>query len=58
MEGAGEDPGRETAWYEAEAGRLVVMRDSKDPEGPWLWVSPAAWEAFRLGIRSGGGKGG
>ncbi|MFJ8671280.1 DUF397 domain-containing protein [Streptomyces sp. NPDC093589] len=24
----------------------IHVRDSKDPQGPHLWLSPAAWAAF------------
>ncbi|WP_214325584.1 DUF397 domain-containing protein [Nonomuraea sediminis] len=33
--------------------RLYVLRDSKDPEGPRLFFTPAEWEAFRLGMKDG-----
>ncbi|MFG2086999.1 MULTISPECIES: DUF397 domain-containing protein [unclassified Spirillospora] len=32
---------------------MVGVRDSKDPEGPKLAFSPAAWDAFTGGIKSG-----
>ncbi|MFH9354148.1 DUF397 domain-containing protein [Kitasatospora sp. NPDC017646] len=32
---------------------LVPVRDSKDPHGPALGFSPAAWRAFVAGIRAG-----
>lgn len=37
------------------AGRLdtVPVRDSKDPAGPVLAFSPAAWVAFVSGVRNG-----
>lgn len=28
----------------------VAIRDSKDPHGPLLVCSPAAWDAFRGGV--------
>ncbi|MFF9640047.1 DUF397 domain-containing protein [Kitasatospora aureofaciens] len=31
----------------------VPVRDSKDPHGPALGFSPAAWRAFVAGIRAG-----
>lgn len=31
----------------------VAMRDSKDPAGGALVVSPAAWRAFAAGVRAG-----
>jgi hypothetical protein len=30
----------------ANAARTVGVRDSKDPEGPRLAVSPAGWRSF------------
>ncbi|WP_030921865.1 DUF397 domain-containing protein [Streptosporangium amethystogenes] len=32
---------------------LVAVRDSKDPVGPTLAFSPAAWNDFLTGVRSG-----
>ncbi|MEU0517887.1 DUF397 domain-containing protein [Streptosporangium sp. NPDC006007] len=32
---------------------LVAVRDSKDPSGPALTFSPAAWSDFLAGIHSG-----
>ena len=29
----------------------VLVRDSKDPDGGWLDVAPAAWEAFLAEVR-------
>lgn len=31
----------------------VLMRDSKDPDGPTLAFTTAEWEAFVAGIRAG-----
>jgi Domain of unknown function (DUF397) len=31
----------------------VAVRDSKDPDGPALVFTPAAWDAFRSGVRRG-----
>ncbi|MER7846586.1 DUF397 domain-containing protein [Kitasatospora sp. NPDC096077] len=31
----------------------VPVRDSKDPHGPELTFTPAGWQAFIVGIRSG-----
>jgi len=31
---------------------LIAVRDSKDPSGPMLTFSPAAWNNFLAGIRS------
>jgi hypothetical protein len=35
----------------ADGGRAV--RDSKDPAGPALAVTPAGWAAFTAGVRHG-----
>ncbi|MFJ4189103.1 DUF397 domain-containing protein [Kitasatospora sp. NPDC089509] len=32
---------------------IVPVRDSKDPHGPALGISPEAWRSFIAGIRSG-----
>ena len=32
---------------------LVAVRDSKDPDGPRLAVTPAQWRAFLAGARRG-----
>lgn len=32
---------------------VVAVRDSKDPEGPMLSVSPAEWRAFLSSLRQG-----
>ncbi|MEO3874118.1 DUF397 domain-containing protein [Nonomuraea sp. B12E4] len=31
----------------------VVVRDSKDPHGPWLVFTPAEWDAFTHGMMDG-----
>ncbi|HLX48835.1 MAG TPA: DUF397 domain-containing protein [Streptosporangiaceae bacterium] len=36
-----------------EAGYAIAVRDSKDPDGPSLLVSPIAWAAFAGKIKSG-----
>ena len=41
------------AAHKAEYDRLYVMRDSKNPDGPKLYFTPAEWEAFRLGVLDG-----
>jgi hypothetical protein len=33
---------------------VVAVRDSKDPAGPAVLFSPAAWRAFTAGIKAGG----
>lgn len=32
---------------------LILVRDSKNPQGPWLQFSPAEWDAFLGGVRNG-----
>lgn len=32
---------------------LIIVRDSKDPEGPWLWFTRDEWAAFENGMRAG-----
>jgi hypothetical protein len=34
-------------------GRVVAVRDSKDPDGPKLVVSPAGWRVFMADVKSG-----
>jgi hypothetical protein len=34
-------------------GRVVAVRDSKDPDGSKLVVSPAGWRVFMAGVKSG-----
>jgi predicted secreted Zn-dependent protease len=34
-------------------GPLVVIRDSKNPDGPKLIVSAAEWSAFLAGVKAG-----
>lgn len=35
------------------SGKLYLMRDSKNPDGPVLAFTEAEWEAFVLGVRDG-----
>ena len=37
----------------APVADAVLLRDSKDPTGPVLTFSPAAWAAFVNGVRDG-----
>ena len=39
--------------HKAGHDRLYVIRDSKNPDGPKLYFTPAEWEAFRLGVIDG-----
>lgn len=32
---------------------VVAVRDSKDPEGPALLLTPAAWRAFTASVKGG-----
>jgi hypothetical protein len=32
---------------------VVLIRDSKDPEGPVLFFPPDEWQAFTAGVRDG-----
>ena len=32
---------------------VVAVRDSKDPDGPTLLLTPAEWGAFTAGVRDG-----
>ena len=36
----------------ATAGRVVAVRDSKDPSGPHLAFTPAEWLAFTLKLKA------
>lgn len=38
----------------ASSGRLLAMRDSKNPAGPRLYLTPAEWDAFACGMKDGG----
>ena len=33
--------------------RVIVMRDSKNPDGPVLYFTEAEWEAFIGGVKDG-----
>jgi hypothetical protein len=33
--------------------RIVAVRDSKDPYGPKLVTSPAAWQSFTASVKAG-----
>ncbi|WP_067180158.1 DUF397 domain-containing protein [Microtetraspora niveoalba] len=32
--------------------RLIAVRDSKDPDGPRLFFTPAEWDAFVAGVKA------
>jgi Domain of unknown function (DUF397) len=42
-----------TAGHKADAGKLFVMRDSKDPAGPRLYFTESEWDAFARGMKDG-----
>jgi Domain of unknown function (DUF397) len=42
-----------TVGHKAGAGRLFVMRDSKDPAGPRLYFTESEWDAFARGMKDG-----
>jgi hypothetical protein len=35
------------------AARTVAVRDSKDPQGPRLAITPAVWSAFTRRVQTG-----
>lgn len=37
----------------ADLVSCVGVRDSKNPTGPALWVTPGEWVAFTAGVRDG-----
>lgn len=39
--------------HKADAGRLVLIRDSKNPNGAILAISPAEWHAFIAEVKGG-----
>lgn len=41
------------ACVEVKLGSSILVRDSKDPEGPVLRFSPQEWTAFLQGVLSG-----
>lgn len=47
-----EAPNRVAA-HKSDEDRLVVMRDSKDPDGPKLFFTESEWQAFRTGMGDG-----
>ncbi|WP_433239324.1 DUF397 domain-containing protein [Streptosporangium sp. CA-135522] len=38
--------------HKAEHADLIVVRDSKDPDGPKLFFTPAEWDAFVDGVKA------
>lgn len=47
----------EVQWWQPvtrpEQPGLIILRDSTDPEGPTLEMSPAEWDAFLQGVKAG-----
>ncbi len=39
--------------HKAGEGKLYVMRNSADPDGPKLYFTEAEWDAFVLGVKDG-----
>lgn len=37
----------------ARDGDEWLLRNSREPDGPWLRFTPGEWEAFRLGVNAG-----
>ena len=38
--------------HKAEHAELIAVRDSKDPDGPKLFFTPAEWDAFVDGVKA------
>ncbi|WP_433364480.1 DUF397 domain-containing protein [Streptosporangium sp. CA-115845] len=38
--------------HKAEHPELIAVRDSRDPEGPKLFFTPAEWDAFLNGVKA------
>ncbi|MFJ2029626.1 DUF397 domain-containing protein [Streptosporangium sp. NPDC087985] len=38
--------------HKAEHAELIAVRDSKDPDGPKLFFTPAEWDAFVNGVKA------
>jgi Domain of unknown function (DUF397) len=41
------------AAHKTDAGKLFVLRDSKDPDGPRLYFTETEWDAFARGMKDG-----
>jgi uncharacterized protein DUF397 len=39
--------------HKADAGRLILMRDARNPDGPVLAFTEAEWRAFIAGVKDG-----
>ncbi|MFD8527582.1 DUF397 domain-containing protein [Streptosporangium canum] len=38
--------------HKVEHTELIAVRDSKDPDGPKLFFTPAEWDAFVNGVKA------
>ncbi|WP_204019179.1 DUF397 domain-containing protein, partial [Sphaerimonospora thailandensis] len=47
------DAGQAEVEHKADAERLFLVRDSKDPDGPVLAFTPSEWDAFVSGVKDG-----
>jgi Domain of unknown function (DUF397) len=47
LKGVADGPG-----HKAEHPDLIAVRDSKDPDGPKLFFTPAEWDAFVNGVKA------
>ena len=45
--------GKDAPVEHKHSDRMVVMRDSKNPEGPVLYFTEAEWDAFVGGVKDG-----
>ncbi|MFG1864797.1 DUF397 domain-containing protein [Microbispora bryophytorum] len=55
--GHGDGPDRQVGHvdgpdHKAGHARLIAVRDSKDPDGPKLFFTPAEWDAFLAGVKA------
>jgi len=41
------------AAHKAQAGRVILLRDPNDPDGPVLAFTEAEWRAFIAGVKDG-----
>ncbi|WP_307832713.1 DUF397 domain-containing protein [Planomonospora sp. ID91781] len=47
------DDAQAVGGHKADAERLFLVRDSKDPDGPVLTFTPSEWDAFLAGVKDG-----
>ncbi|MFD0023107.1 DUF397 domain-containing protein [Streptomyces sp. NPDC058382] len=48
---SGGNAGQECVEVARNIPGTVAVRDSKNPDGPLILLGPAAWNAFRAGLR-------